>query len=335
MRLLILGGTQFLGRHFADQAVAAGHDVTVFHRGKTAPGSVAGATEVLGDRDGGLGALGTATFDAVIDTSGYLPRVVRQSAEAFRGRTPYYLFVSTISVYADFSRAGIQEGAATIVLDDPASEDVSAHYGGLKVLCEQAVLDVVGAERTCLVRPGLIVGPLDPTDRFTYWPMRLGRPGPVLVPGRPGQRVQWIDVRDLAAWMLRLAEAGTTGVFNATGPATPCTFGAFLEGTMDALGRHPRLVAADETFLLDSGVAQWMDLPMWLAAQSNMDGMLKADIRAALDAGLTLRPLGETVRDTAAWAQTAGRWRSRTTGLRPARERELLAAHRDGVAAKA
>lgn len=326
MRILVVGGTRFLGRHFATQAVAAGHDVTVFHRGQTGPGSVAGATEILGDRDGGLAALEQGTYDAVVDTCGYVPRVVRQSAQILGPRVGRYLFVSTISVYADASDAGRNEDASTIVLEDPTTEAILEHYGGLKALCERAVLDAVGVDRTCIVRPGLIVGPLDTTDRFTYWPMRISRPGPVLVPARSDQLVQWIDARDLAAWMLRLVETCTTGTFNATGPAAPCTFGEFLTTTMDALGSHPRLVQADEAFLLEHEVRPWVDLPLWIASTMGMDDIVRADLAQA--AGLTFRPLAETVRDTAVWAATAGRWHARTTGIRTARERKVIAAYR-------
>lgn len=327
MRILVLGGTKFLGLHFARLAVEAGHRVTVFHRGQTGTGAVVGAEERLGDRDGGLEPLADGVWDAVVDTSGYVPRVVSQSVSLLRGRAPHYLFVSTISVYADFRLPGLDEQSAVATVDDPTTEDFVAHYGALKALCEGAVQEGF-AEGALVVRPGLIVGPNDPSDRFTYWPMRLRRPGTVLAPGRPERPIQLIDVRDLAAWMLRLVEQRTTGTFNATSPPGAMTMGDLLDTGRAVLAPRRRVEWVDDAFLLEHGVGEWMELPLWLRAGGPMDGMMSASVERALSSGLVFRPLAETVADTAAWAEEAGRWRGRAAGMAAARERDLLAAWR-------
>ncbi len=327
LRILVLGGTSFLGRHLAEQAVEAGHAVTVFHRGKTGLGVVGGAQERLGDRDGGLEALEGGRWDVAIDTSGYVPRVVAQSVRLLLDRVEHYTFVSTISVYADFSAQGLREDAGVLPLPEPASEDVGPYYGALKAACERVVLDALGP-RALVVRPGLIVGPYDPTDRFTYWPLRLGRPGPVLVPGRPDRQVQIIDARDLGAWMLDMAARRASGVYNATGPDRPLTMAEMVGACARGVGRRPRLVWVDDAFLEVRKVGAWMELPLWLPDSMGMAGMLGADISRAVRMGLRFRPIEETARDTAAWAERDGRWRRKKAGMAPRRERELLAAWR-------
>jgi 2'-hydroxyisoflavone reductase len=332
VRILVLGGTSFLGRHFAQQAVEAGHSVTLFHRGKTGRGVVVGAEERLGDRDGGLDALAGGRWDVAVDTCGYVPRVVEQSVRFLKDSVDHYTFVSTISVYADFSAPGLTEEGALLPLPEPASEDVQKYYGALKAVCERVVLDALGP-RALIVRPGLIVGPYDPTDRFTYWPMRMGRPGPVLAPGRPERTVQLIDARDLGAWMLDMAERREAGVYNATGPDRPLSMAAMIEACGRGLGHRPRIVWVDDAFLTNREVGAWMELPLWLPDSAGMGGMLSADVSRAVAKGLRFRPLEEIARDTAAWAEGEGRWRGRKAGMAPRRERELLAAWRDSTAA--
>lgn len=327
MRILVLGGTRFLGLHFARVALTAGHDVTVFHRGTTGPGAVPGASERLGDRDGHLDGISDETWDAVVDTSGYVPRVVRESVSLLRRRAPYYLFVSTISVYADFRRAGVDEDAPVATVEDRTSEDVEADYGALKALCEEVVRDGFPAG-AMIVRPGLIVGPNDPTDRFTYWPMRILRPGAVLAPGRPERPIQFIDARDLATWMLSMVERCATGTFNAASPAGMFTMGALLDTTRRVLAPRRRVEWLDEDFLFAHDVGEWMELPLWLRADGPMAGMLSVSMERAVTAGLRLRPLADTVADTAQWAEEAGRWKGRKAGMATARERELISAWR-------
>jgi 2'-hydroxyisoflavone reductase len=319
MRLLVLGGTKFLGRHAVEAALAAGHEVTIFNRGQTNPDVFPQVERLRGDRDGGLGAVAGREWDGVLDTSGYVPRVVRRSAELLRPAVGRYVFVSSISVYADLSRP-VDESTPVARLEDPASERVDADYGALKAACERVVTEMYG-ERGTSVRAGLIVGPYDPTDRFTYWPRRLAEGGVVLAPGKPSAPVQLIDARDLAGWLVRVAESGPGGVLNATGPAVPLTLGELLERASRAVDSDARLVWTDEQRLLDAGVEPWTELPLW-APGAEYAGMQRADVRRALAAGLRFRPLEETARDTLAWSREAGEQRPT---LSRKREAELLA----------
>jgi 2'-hydroxyisoflavone reductase len=304
MRLLILGGTRFLGRHAAAAALARGWDVTLFNRGIEDAQAFPEAEHLRGDRDGDLSALAGREWDAVIDTSGYVPRVVRASAEALEGSVGRYVFVSSASVYADPSWPGLAEGATLTVLDDPASEDVGAHYDGLKALCERVVRDVYGERATC-VRPGLIVGPHDPTNRLTYWVTRIAAAGRVLAPEPRDQPVQVIDARDLAEWMLDLAEGPAPGALNAVGDVS--TMERLLEAVKAVTGSDAELAWLPEWTLVDAGVEAWSDLPLWLAPGANPDfaGFLSMDNALAKQHGLRLRPLEDTIRATSEWAKTA------------------------------
>lgn len=303
MRLLVLGGTTFLGLHAVDAALAHGHEVTIFTRGETNPELFPEAEHLVGDRDGALDALRGREWDGVVDTSGYVPRIVRQSAELLRDGAARYVFVSSISVYADPSRP-LDESSPVAELDDREREDVEADYGALKAACERVVDDVYG-ERGTNVRAGLIVGPHDPTERFTYWPRRLADGGDVLAPGDPAAPVQFVDARDLGAWLVRLAERGPGGTFNATRPAAPLTMRELLERSAAALGADTRLAWVDDDRLLAAEVGPWRELPLWLPGDGHR-GMQSVDIRKALAAGLRFRPLEETVLDTLAWSRGAG-----------------------------
>jgi 2'-hydroxyisoflavone reductase len=316
VRLLVLGGTKFLGRHVVAQALAQGHEVTTFTRGQTNPELWPDAEHLHGDRDGGLDALRGREWDGVVDTSGYVPRLVRQSVELLRDAVQRYAFVSTISVYADFSTP-IDESSPVAELDDPATEDVMEHYGALKAACERVVEEAFG-DRSARVRAGLIVGPYDPTDRFTYWPRRIAAGGEVLAPGDPEARTQFVDARDLAAWLVHLAVDGPGGVFNATGPATPLTLRALFEQARDALGSDATFTWVDEETILAAEVQPWTELPLWLPGD-DYAGMARADINRAVDAGLRFRPLAETVRDTYEWDAS-------DPGERPTLSREKEAA---------
>jgi 2'-hydroxyisoflavone reductase len=320
VRLLVLGGTKFLGRHAVDAALAAGHEVTTFTRGQTNPELFPDVEHLHGDRDGDLGALAGRTWDGVVDTSGYVPRVVRQSAELLRDAVGRYVFVSSISAYGDFSEP-ITEETPVAELDDPDTEEIAESYGALKAACERVVEGVYG-DRSARVRAGLIVGPFDPTDRFTYWPRRIAAGGTVLAPGEPSAPVQFVDARDLAAWLVQLALAGPGGVFNATGPAEPLTFAELLERMRAATGTDAEIAWTDDRLVLDAGVQPWTELPLWLP-DDDYAGMARADISRAVDAGLAFRPLEETVLDTLAWDRTLPGERPTLT---PEREREILAA---------
>ena len=332
MKLLLLGGPKFLGRGIADAALAAGHELTFFNRGETNPDEYPEAEKLRGDRDGGLTALDGGEWDAVLDTSGYVPRIVRAGAEFLAPAVDHYTFVSSISVYADTSKP-VHEESALATLDDPGSEDISKHYGALKAACERTV-DEVFAGRNVAVRAGLIVGPRDPTGRFTYWPTRVAAGGEVLVPGRPERQVQFVDVRDLGAWIVGAVEQHLTGPFNVTGPIPALTMGELVETCRSVSGSDATFTWVDEPFLLEREVGAWMELPLWLPERDDESAFfMNVDVTKALDGGLAFRPLEETVRDTLAWAATApppagtaATGPVPSVGLAPERERELLAA---------
>jgi 2'-hydroxyisoflavone reductase len=319
MKLLVLGGTKFLGRHAVDAALARGHDVTIFTRGETNPDLFPEVERLTGDRDGNLDALRGREWDGVVDTSGYVPRVVRQSAELLRDAVQRYVFVSSISVYGDPSKP-LEESSPVAELEDPSSENVEEDYGALKAAVERVVTEVYG-DRGTNVRAGLIVGPHDPTERFTYWPRRLAEGGEVLAPGDPSAPVQFVDVRDLGAWLVQLAEHGPGGSFNATGPAEPLTLQELLQRATAAVGSDATLRWVDSDRLLEAEVGPWTELPLWLPGDDHA-GMMRADIRRAVDAGLRFRPVEETTRDTLDWSLEAGEQRET---LSREKERAILA----------
>jgi 2'-hydroxyisoflavone reductase len=326
MKVLILGGTVFLGRHVAEAAVARGHTVTLFNRGRRNPDLFPELERLVGERPDDLEALRGRSWEAAIDTSGYTPRAVGASAGLLAGAVEHYTFVSTILVYADPVAAGTDESGALAVLtpEQAGTETVTGEtYGALKVLAEQAA-EAAMPGRVLTVRAGLIVGPYDPTDRFTYWPARVARGGEVLAPGRPEGPAQFIDVRDLAAWMLDMAEARQTGVFNATGPARSLTFGELLETCRAATGSEADFVWVDEDTLLAQHVAPFTELPVWLPAEA--EGIERINNGKAVAAGLTFRPLAETVRDTLAWDRLRPAEAKRANGLSAEREAEILRA---------
>ena len=321
MRVLILGGTLFLGRHLVETALARGDEVTLFNRGHTGPGLYPEVEHLRGDREGDLSALTGSRWDAVVDTSARIPRWVRAAGEALRESVGHYTFVSSASVYAEPIARRTKETAPVVELADESVEDVTAEtYGGLKALCERVAATAFPG-RALAVRAGLIVGPYDPTGRFTYWVHRIARGGDVLAPGPRHQPVQLVDARDLAAWILDAAETGRTGTFNATGPAEPLAMEGLLDEIAAETASDARLVWAPEDFLAEHGVEMWSDLPLWLAPASHpeLDGFLDLDVSRALAAGLRFRPLRATIRDTLAGAGT-----SEDAGLTPERERELL-----------
>jgi nucleoside-diphosphate-sugar epimerase len=311
LKLLVFGGTKFLGRGVVEAAGA--HDVTLVNRGRTNPDLYPDLERLELDLTGDLEPLRGRRWDAAIDLDPtQLPRHTRRRAETVDAG--HYVFVSTISVYSDASRP-IDESSPVFDPPEPEPEEFDPElYGALKVGSERAVLDVYG-DHAAIVRAGLIVGPHDPTDRYTYWPRRLADGGSVLAPGTPSQPVQLIDARDLGAFLVRLAEDGTGGIFNATGPAQPLTLGETLERSGGG-----DLVWVEDQTLLDAGVQAWMELPLWLPGDDHA-GMLQADVSRALTAGLTFRPLEETARDTLAWSLEAGEQRPT---LSREKERELL-----------
>ncbi|MFZ5880244.1 MAG: NAD-dependent epimerase/dehydratase family protein [Chloroflexota bacterium] len=323
MKILILGGTRFLGRHLVDSALARGHEVTLFNRGRTNPDLFPQAHTIRGDRGTDLALLSGGSWDAVIDTCGYLPRIVRMSAQALRDAVGSYVFISSISVYADFRKLGISESDAVGVLREETEQITDESYGPLKALCEQAVRDVFDA-RALIMRPGLIVGPQDPTDRFTYWPVRVARGGEVLAPDRPDGFTQVIDARDLSDFIIHLIEEKVAGTFNATGLPAALTFGELLETCKQVSGSEATIRWASAEFLAQNKVAPWSDLPAWLPDDGEDAGFAHVDVSRAVAAGLTFRPLAGTVRDTLDWAAARPANHEWRAGLKPEREGELL-----------
>jgi 2'-hydroxyisoflavone reductase len=318
MKLLVLGGTKFLGRAVVEEALARGHEVTLFNRGQTNPDLFPEAEKIRGDRGRDLRGLEGRRWDAAIDMATFLPRVVRLSVDALRDAVARYVYISSISVYADMSKAPV-EGAPVAPLEDPASESIE-DYGALKAACEQIVMDAF-AERALIVRPGLIVGPRDPTDRFTYWPRRVARGGQVLAPAPPTAPVQFIDARDLGRWIVHATEEERSGTYNATG--VPTSFGELLEACVRVAGSEAEITWVSPDVLVDAGVGEWMELPLWIASPE-FAAMQQADISKARAAGLTFRPLEETVRDTIEWDSARKEAPAEGVGLAPERERELL-----------
>ena len=334
MGTLVLGGTKFLGRAVVDEALTRGHEVTLFNRGETNPDLYPEVEKLRGDRRGDLSALGGREWDAVVDTSGYLPAVVRASAERLADHVGHYAFVSSCSVYADFSEPAREDETPLIRLDDTSDESLEGdRYGGFKALCEQVVAEVFPG-RSARLRAGLIVGPHDPTGRFTYWPKRVARGGEVLSPGRKGRQVQFIDVRDLGAWIVDLGERAEAGTFNATGPVPPVTMGELLETARAVSGSNARFTWVDERFLLEQEVGEWMELPLWIAENGDpaWRRFLEVDVGRAVQAGLKTRPVADTVRDTLEWALQTGDpgaplasgLQLGVAGLQPEREAALL-----------
>lgn len=323
MKLLILGGTVFLGRHLSIQALERGHQLSLFNRGQSNPDLFPEAEHLVGNRDGDLHALEGRTWDAVIDVCGYIPRIVRQSAEVLNG-VGRYAFISTISVYPDPSHKGLKESDAVGVLEDPTIETIDGgSYGPLKAACEQEIREAF-SDRSLIIRPGLIVGPDDKTDRFTYWPVRFDEGGEVLVPDRPKQPTQFIDVRDLAAFILTMVEMGAEGTVNVTGPTAPMALSEMLHRCAVGVGSKSTLLPLPTDFLESNGVQPWSDLPLVLPYDGSGDGMGTIDVSKAISKGLVCRELEETARDTLKWFHENRTRESLKAGLSVEREMELL-----------
>lgn len=296
MRLLILGGTAFLGRAVVDAATDAGADVTLANRGRTNPGLYPDLENLVADRDEDLRCLRGRSFDAVIDTSGYFPRQVRSVVEALEGNIGHYSFVSSVDVYADQSVPGADEDGDLATVTDLSDEDSDDNYGGFKALCE-ATLDQILPSRSHHVRAGLIVGPHDGSGRFTYWVKRIAEGGVVLAPGPRNQPVQFIDAADLARWMLHAVDQHITGPINATGTPGSMTLETVLNDINAVTGEQAEFTWVDEDFLFENGVKPWNDLPLWLPPKAipSHAGYLSRSNTKALELGLKLRPLADTV----------------------------------------
>lgn len=329
MNILILGGTAFLGPALVEDAVARGHKVTLFNRGRTNSNLFPELESLRGDRNDELEALEGRKWDAVIDTSGYIPRHVQLSAELLAPNVEQYLFVSTISVYSDFSQPGLDEKNGPIgTLDDPTVEQVTGEtYGPLKALCEQAA-EAAMPGRVCTVRPGLIVGPRDRSDRFTYWPVRVDRGGEVLCPGAATDRVQVIDVRDLAQWCITCLEQKVTGIYNATSTPGMFTMGEIMTASQTASANESTLTWVPSDFLEKHEVQPWSEMPAWFPAKGEMAGFAEVSVAAATERGLTFRPMADTVKDTLSWFATLPdeRRAKLRAGIAPDKENTVLQA---------
>lgn len=324
MRLLILGGTIFLGRHIVEAALAEGHEVTLFNRGVHFPELFPDIQKFHGERGGDLSPLRGGRWDAVIDTSGHIPRDVRTSARLLADATDHYTFISSINVYPDYSIIGIDESTPIARIDgEEPTEMTFENYGALKGMCE-AEAEKAMPGRTTAIRAGLIVGPQDFSDRFSYWPARLDRGGIVLAPGRPKRPIQIVDVRDLAHWTLRTATDRIAGVFNATGPDRILTMGEIIDTCNAVGGKKCQVVWVDDDFLVENDVGAWVELPLWLPEGSGADGLCRINIDRALGAGLHFRPLEETVAATLEWTRRLPSDRTPRAGMTAEREEELL-----------
>ena len=325
MHFLILGGTRFVGRHLVERAIADGHRVTLFNRGHTNPGLFDDVEEVHGDRDGDLELLNGRSFDRVLDVSGYLPRVVRQSAELLLDATDHYTFVSSVSVYADFTTTGIDEDSPVATHPDVGTEDITRDtYGPLKALCEEVVRSVYG-ERCTIVRPGIVAGPFDDTDRLTYWCVRASRGGDFVAPDDGGRPVQFIDARDLAGFTLKASEDSLHGVFNATGPLKDAlSWSDFLESCVAVAASDSRPVWVPERVLREADVNLGREVPLY--APLDHPGFATVDSERAIAAGLEFSPLNRTIGDTLRWAREEDH--EPGGGMTKGREEEILEALR-------
>ena len=324
MRILIIGGTRFVGHAVAEAALGAGHDVTLLHR--TATDELPGATHRLADRNGDLSVLARGRWDATIDVCAYLPGQVASLHDALGDRGGHHVFVSTVSVYTDQDAPGADEDAALLPESSPETREVTGEtYGPLKVACERVARERWGDDGLTIIRPTYVVGPRDATARYPWWVLRAARGGRMILPGPEEAPMQCIDARDMGAWTIRLVEDRTVGVFTAARPAT--TFGQLLAETVDVVGQPAELVPVDGTFLTEQGV-DGAQLPLW--SEGTPEQVLAMGTARAEAAGLTHRPFAEVVRDTLAWAQANPDQATREgVGLAPEREQELIeAAHR-------
>jgi nucleoside-diphosphate-sugar epimerase len=343
---LILGGTRFVGRHLVTAALARGHEITLFnrgkHRGKHPSSAITNVETIYGDRNSDLGKLQGRRWDAVVDTCGYLPRTVRASVEVLSHSVDRYVFISSVSVYADVSVFGIDETAPIATLTSEQLEKANAidssgqvsaitygkMYGGLKALCERAAEEAL-PNRVLIIRPGLIVGPDDYTDRFTYWVQRIARgneAGEVLAPGRPARCLQFIDVRDLVEWTVRMIERRETGVYNANSLPKNLTMERVLEECKVVSDSDASLTWVSDDFLVQEKVVPWSEMPLWMPEESepHLQGFMFINCNKAVGAGLSFRPLNDTIRDTLTWHETNRLNEALKAGIDPDKEQRLL-----------
>ncbi|QDU69941.1 NAD-dependent epimerase/dehydratase family protein [Engelhardtia mirabilis] len=324
MKILILGGTRFVGRHLATEALLRGHELTLFNRGRSGPGLFPNAEHRRGDRDGGLDALAEGEWDACFDTSGQTPRQVEASTDLLAERVGHYGFISSASAYADRDRAPLSEDAPLASADSPDDLDrrVATTYGARKAACEEVVRKRFGA-RASILRPSLVAGPYDDSGRFDYWLRRALSGGELLAPGPAHDPVQLLDARDLATFALDLAEREIGGTYNVAGPADDVTFMGLVRGAVNAAGSAARVTWVDPGFLLERGAEPWTEIPLWIP-EDGPRGLHGLDVSAARARGFAPRQVGETLRDTLVWIENSATEPVAGIGLDPQRERELL-----------
>jgi 2'-hydroxyisoflavone reductase len=339
MKLLVIGGTKFLGRHLVESALAHNHEVTLFNRGTTPSPTLAGVETIQGDRNKDLDLLEGRSWDAVVDTCGYLPRTVRASAEALAGSVDRYVFISSVSVYAEVKTPGMNETAPLATLTAEQVEEANAidssgqtsavtygkMYGGLKALCEQTTNEVM-PNRVLIIRPGLIVGPHDYTDRFTYWVSRVASGGETLAPGDPDRYLQFIDVRDLAEWIVRMVERNETGIYNATGLPGKVTMANVLDCCRTVSASDATFTWVTDDFLLNEKVRPWGEMPLWMPDKEapNFKGFMFLNCDKAVGAGLNFRPLEETISATLNWQAATDKSEDLKAGIKKEKEEILL-----------
>lgn len=323
MKILIIGGTGFLGRYLVEAAQTSNHTVTLFNRGQSNPNLFPQVETIIGDREQGLNKLSGGQWDAVIDTCGYVPRIVRLSAEALRDSVERYLYISSTVRYGEYNQIGIDETFPGAAMEDETNEDVGSFYGPLKALCEKTV-EAVLPNRALMIIPHFLVGPHDPTDRFTYWPVRVARGGDMLAPVGPEEPCQFIDVRDISEWIIHMIEIKATGTYNACGPKELYTFGQLLETCKQVSGSNAQFKWVSAEFLEKHDVQSWRDFPIWFSPDWGI-GPARFSIAKARAAGLTFRPVADTVRDTLEWVKTLSADHQWKVGLSAEKESKVLA----------
>ncbi|PPA70581.1 NAD-dependent epimerase/dehydratase family protein [Jeotgalibacillus proteolyticus] len=326
MNVLILGGTQFVGRHMVESALKAGHTVTIFNRGKTNQDLFPEVEKRVGDRNGDLSALEEGSWDTVIDVSGYVPSQVKATVNLLKDRVKHYVLISTISVYGDFAHGAAKVGETALKKMTGDTEEVTGDtYGPLKQKCEEIVKEVFGSRALC-IRPGLIVGPDDPTDRYTYWVYRVSKGGRVLAPGKPEREIQWIDVRDLSEWVIRMTENKESGTYNAAGLDYNPTMEELLETSKRVTGSDAEFKWVEDEVLHSFEVTPFVEMPFWIPLSEDFpSGFLVADAKDAIAHGLTFRSPEETIKDTYQWL-TKRNNHSWKAGLSEDKEKEILIA---------
>lgn len=331
LKILILGGTAFLGPAVVHAARRRGHELTLFNRGRTNPGLFPDIETLIGDRDGKLDPLKGRDWDKVVDTSGYFPRLVKDSASLLADHVGQYVFISSISVYASFDKPGMDENSPVGTIEDPTIEKITeGSYGPLKALCEQAAEKAMPG-RVTNIRPGLIVGPRDRSDRFTYWPVRVSRGGEVLAPNSPKDGIQIMDVNDLGEWIVYCLEQKVVGVYNACSPPGWLDMGKLLDTCKRVSGSDATFTWAPSKFLEDHEVQGWSEMTCWMPPEGEYAGFSQVKSERAVHDGLAFRPISETVRDTLDWWRTLPQERREKmrAGLAAEKEEKVLAAWHD------